>query len=211
MSWLIPNFQSISIHVPLAGNVLTLGDPALAPEGISIHVPLAGNVLWFEETGEDKPGISIHVPLAGNVVLGDPSTPILTGDFYPRSPCGERRVGDRYDVSGQRFLSTFPLRGTSGLETASDEASGLISIHVPLAGNVAMRPCPPTAQEYFYPRSPCGERRRTVYFAICDERFLSTFPLRGTSQDSLNVTVPITDFYPRSPCGERRPLSSILI
>ena len=43
------------------------------------------------------------------------------------------------------------------------------------------RRCPESSGRNFYPRSPCGERPRT----------LPALPL------------PIEDFYPRSPCGER--------
>ena len=39
---------------------------------------------------------------------------------------------------------------------------------------------PGESQRYFYPRSPCGERRRTK-----------------------TVLAEVGDFYPRSPCGER--------
>ena len=101
-------------------------------------------------------------------------------DFYPRSPCGERRYTaaaghhsraisihallaesdggrsrQRRDLL--RFLSTLSLRRATTL------TGGL---QILLA--------------YFYPRSPCGER-----------------PAMG------NPTFEIAYFYPRSPCGER--------
>ena len=57
-----------------------------------------------------------------------------------------------------KFLSTLSLR----------RATGIIDI----VNNVI---------DHFYPRSPCGERRRTK-----------------------SITTEIGDFYPRSPCGERR-------
>ena len=56
--------------------------------------------------------------------------------FYPRSPCGERRfrfsVFDFLDLS---FLSTLSLRRATGRHRSDNR-------------------CP----VYFYPRSPCGER-----------------------------------------------------
>ena len=78
--------------------------------------------------------------------------------FYPRSPCGERprvsptyrrelaisihvplagnvRVAHKRYVMLPKFLSTFPLRGTSR-STAILSLKSSISIHVPLAGNV---------------------------------------------------------------------------
>ena len=100
-------------------------------------------------------------------------------NFYPRSPCGERPQLFPARRSAPEFLSTFPLRGTSQAR-CTGAAPAAISIHVPLAGNVA---CPQNAvcnSHNFYPRSPCGER-----------------PRRAAARREKR------DFYPRSPCGER--------
>ena len=78
--------------------------------------------------------------------------------FYPRSPCGERPRGHRGWHHPKRFLSTLSLRRATGICT------GLWH-----------------ALQNFYPRSPCGER-----------------PGPGVGQ-----CPPHHDFYPRSPCGER--------
>ena len=103
-------------------------------------------------------------------------------DFYPRSPCGERRskpaqpqhrthyfyprspCGERPRIFGNIttcliFLSTLSLRRAT-LYTDSV----------------------PPASRNFYPRSPCGERLWHMWIA--------------------NNQMPY--FYPRSPCGERR-------
>ena len=61
-------------------------------------------------------------------------------DFYPRSPCGERR--------GSSSKSTRCLR---------------ISIHTLLAESDAKRFSDALKYLYFYPRSPCGERRILVF------------------------------------------------
>ena len=83
----------ISIHVPLAGNVVVLAHALDVVVEISIHVPLAGNVSLSSEhaasfslflstfplRGTSKRltaqrnmlDISIHVPLAGNVKTAD--------------------------------------------------------------------------------------------------------------------------------------------
>jgi len=58
-------------------------------------------------------------------------------DFYPRSPCGERRGG-----SGP---------GGAALE---------ISIHALLAESDHTTALLSRTTRYFYPRSPCGERQR---------------------------------------------------
>ena len=61
----------------------------------------------------------------------------VTGNFYPRSPCGERR----------------PCLIGHGVGIA-------ISIHALLAESDNLRSCMPTGPRYFYPRSPCGERQK---------------------------------------------------
>ena len=78
--------------------------------------------------------------------------------FYPRSPCGERLNGIRLIVHIGGFLSTLSLRRA----TMSKRLIELWKLN-------------------FYPRSPCGERRILVFCG---------------PQGSGN-------FYPRSPCGER--------
>ena len=61
-------------------------------------------------------------------------------------------------------------------------------------------------QQHFYPRSPCGERRR-----VCQgNKFRqSYFYPRSPCGERLTILIyvsSITYFYPRSPCGERPPL-----
>ena len=77
--------------------------------------------------------------------------------FYPRSPCGERRLYYATSAEDNIFLSTFPLRGTSTYQDLVALGEN-ISIHVPLAGNVYTLDEIIGGEEYFYPRSPCGER-----------------------------------------------------
>ena len=58
-------------------------------------------------------------------------------------------------------------------------------------------------RRYFYPRSPCGERR----FPVSAHRFdggISIHALLAESDVwSTEACAPDGDFYPRSPCGER--------
>ena len=78
---------------------------------------------------------------------------------------------------------------------------------------------------YFYPRSPCGERRTRQARRATQEAFLSTLSLRRATLEyahaidadgisihallaesdlkSLMFLLSSTNFYPRSPCGER--------
>ena len=79
---------------------------------------------------------------------------------------------------------------------------------------------------YFYPRSPCGERRGAgccnslafkisihallaesdsdeLFYKVQEVLFLSTLSLRrATCHCAVRAAAP-ADFYPRSPCGER--------
>ena len=85
---------------------------------------------------------------------------------------------------------------------------------------------PWTKRRYFYPRSPCGERRCQAVPLTVVHTFLSTLSLRratpavplvsGITRISIHALLAESDgwfagravrdphFYPRSPCGERR-------
>ena len=56
---------------------------------------------------------------------------------------------------------------------------------------------------YFYPRSPCGERRKPNKLAGLKLVFLSTLSLRRATVGAVLELQCVLDFYPRSPCGER--------
>ena len=56
---------------------------------------------------------------------------------------------------------------------------------------------------YFYPRSPCGERRPGPDGCTGQPAFLSTLSLRRATVWPHQRYFPVDDFYPRSPCGER--------
>ena len=77
------------------------------------------------------------------------------GNFYPRSPCGERRLWVYLVGFAFLFLSTLSLR----------RATSLLCFMIHLLS-------------YFYPRSPCGERHSSVNTADQEARFLSTLSLR---------------------------------
>ena len=124
-------------------------------------------------------------------------------DFYPRSPCGERR-GVRLSCFAKIiFLSTLSLRRATNTS---------------IAGRITSKD--------FYPRSPCGERHNTSALLKCQVKFLSTLSLRRATYILVNTFSKIFKFlstlslrratssrcgrlqvvhyfYPRSPCGER--------
>ena len=149
------------------------------------------------------------------------------GNFYPRSPCGER-----------------PMSGTDFYRSA------IISIHALLAESDPTQYARRNAHMYFYPRSPCGERPRSagLWLAECTIsihallaesdlifaarhmavgvflstlslrrattafqklmaallQFLSTLSLRRATLAGPSGPAISFNFYPRSPCGERQ-------
>ena len=150
--------------------------------------------------------------------------------------------------ANSQFLSTLSLRRATGSDSGIS-CKTAISIHALLAESdnrfiasrylpaaflstlslrrATRRPCKERgALFYFYPRSPCGERRESlepIYKYIhnfyprspCGERRLPSCPLWRIPVISIHALLAesdplelmtvliIYDFYPRSPCGER--------
>ena len=122
--------------------------------------------------------ISIHALLAESdrLLL---SKEVTYGNFYPRSPCGERPQGPLHRGAVGIFLSTLSLRRATVLDALSKEASTFlstlslrratqagnivnaaisISIHALLAESDRTGYHGRADRPHFYPRSPCGER-----------------------------------------------------
>ena len=107
-------------------------------------------------------------------------------NFYPRSPCGERPSSVLMALPSYIFLSTLSLRRAT-VDFSSNARATLISIHALLAeSDMPISTSFPIALN-FYPRSPCGERR---WRCSCRRLY--------------------SNFYPRSPCGERLMLPLIV-
>ena len=81
-----------------------------------------------------------------------------------------------------------------------------ISIHALLAESDWRTCAACTAKQYFYPRSPCGERLAYFQPHALSVLFLSTLSLRRATRFQCGAIQHNKDFYPRSPCGERRGL-----
>ena len=78
-------------------------------------------------------------------------------NFYPRSPCGERQhINSRAD-NVKRFLSTLSLRRAT-CPRLLKPLLFQISIHALLAESDPIWQRLRRPRGYFYPRSPCGER-----------------------------------------------------
>ena len=85
---------------------------------------------------------------------------ITLNDFYPRSPCGER-LDDILAGVNELLISIHALLAESDVSSASDSLSDTsISIHALLAESDAAKSRKNHAFLDFYPRSPCGERRK---------------------------------------------------
>ena len=146
-------------------------------------------------------------------------------NFYPRSPCGERQCWKRHKCrKSQKFLSTLSLRRATDKVLEAVSRNG-ISIHALLAESDNGRKSLNALAEYFYPRSPCGERpnfHRVRYntvdisihallaesddtdWEIVNVPKISIHALLAESDRHLSQLIPLHSyFYPRSPCGER--------
>ena len=123
----------ISIHALLAESDFRYVSHMGSFAKISIHALLAESDLVQRHISEVG-GISIHALLAESDMLWP--VHLARGlDFYPRSPCGERRDCFQFCFFHDIFLSTLSLRRATA----------------PCAGGVG-------GSRDFYPRSPCGER-----------------------------------------------------
>ena len=83
-------------------------------------------------------------------------------NFYPRSPCGERLVGDVWacrwpDISIHALLAESDIRNA---EAVSKYMIFLSTLSLRRATRCRCRPV--SRDRNFYPRSPCGERQITV-------------------------------------------------
>ena len=128
----------------------------------------------------------------------------VSGDFYPRSPCGERHDGAQ---QRQRILPHFYPRSPCGerlLRVAVFEHAVVISIHALLAESDKLPACDGLTNTVFL--STLSLRRATIDcgLAIIDTIFLSTLSLRRATLPVRSARHVLANFYPRSPCGERR-------
>ena len=123
--------------------------------------------------------ISIHALIAESDIISPHSEPD-SGNFYPRSPCGERLKNIKKPMQGFNFYPRSPCGERLKYSL----------------GNPRKKP-------YFYPRSPCGERHLSNHQSV-NYTLISIHALLAESDlhASLMQCLP-PDFYPRSPCGER--------
>ena len=104
-------------------------------------------------------------------------------NFYPRSPRGER-LQKAMKKREKRTISIHAPREGSDVDDYQFVRLWNISIHAPREGSDSASSSGTGVEDYFYPRSPRGERP----------------PFSG------RCTWRAEDFYPRSPRGERHRL-----
>ena len=105
----------------------------------------------------------------------------------------------RKDISIHALLA----ESDSNKRRKGSNDSGFLST-LSLRRATSQQPLGTTRTTYFYPRSPCGERRKTQTFKIAPLS-ISIHALLAESDANGCTTVPnFGYFYPRSPCGERR-------
>ena len=130
--------------------------------------------------------------------------PSCRSDFYPRSPCGERRPISQ-KLHPQTFISIHALLAESdstGDYLTANETN--FYPRSPCGERPGRLPSPGQAGQDFYPRSPCGERQIPYAVSELVLEFLSTLSLRRATLVTALCSHSHPHFYPRSPCGERR-------
>ena len=111
---------------------------------------------------------------------GTTTSLIAFDDFYPRSPCGERRIRLNMWRSNNDFYPRSPC-GERPTELLEIDTGADISIHALLAESDVT----------------------SAALLATGQVFLSTLSLRrATGSPLIMPTIPV-NFYPRSPCGER--------
>ena len=179
----ITEAQSISIHALLAeSDAHTAKNTSIA--GHFYPRSPCGERPKFEGINFWQSIISIHALLAESDLNIRSIREGITGDFYPRSPCGERQplsiiliallhfyprspCGERLTVWG--FSDVHPAISIHALLAESDAITDQTQYYVDgFLSTLSLRRATSSSTtafsvlSYFYPRSPCGERRAIV-------------------------------------------------
>ena len=150
---------------------------------ISIHALLAESDLCTGVLPHNRPCISIHALLAESDATLDAGGNDLS-NFYPRSPCGERRACRR---SGEHGSRNFYPRSPCGERRYTNTWSATTPLFLSTLSLRRATLCTKTAHVgncNFYPRSPCGER------------LTPKIPACSTSAISIHALLAESDFLP---------------
>ena len=125
--------------------------------------------------------ISIHALLAESDADGGPIMQLYIGTFLSTLSLRRATVVTRGNDNVNIISIHALLAESDEQESIPEEVETYISIHALLAESDSLNINGPLKAGHFYPRSPCGERRRR----------------------SVKLFHQNYHFYPRSPCGER--------
>ena len=150
---------------------------------------------------QSQAGISIHAPHAGS----DHTQMVMWAypyDFNPRSPCGERPGSVCCCPHTQRFQSTLPMRGATGIAWGLPPPAP-ISIHAPHAGSDDLPLISFSFLFYISIHAPhAGSDMTPAELEIL--KGISIHAPHAGSDQVLNFHLShLLNFNPRSPCGER--------
>ena len=157
--------QSISIHLPRAGQDTKQGRHFLRRHFISIHLPRAGQDVRMLGNAMGEFTISIHLPRAGQDPLPSGRAGFLSY-FNPPAPCGAGH-GSLPTLLWRAGISIHLPRAGQDADGRSVQHEFSISIHLPRAGQDAIGVCERRRKINFNPPAPCGAGHRTT-----DERIL---------------------------------------
>ena len=215
-------FAEISIHALLAESDGIAGS-ASRWKSISIHALLAESDEWALRCNMRR-SISIHALLAESDSGGFQESG-KSVDFYPRSPCGERRGRRVLSAVDQHFYPRSPC-GERRLPPASVSAQSAISIHALLAESDLGFEFEDITEVIFL--STLSLRRATteaqslavttvisIHALLAESDILGNLDAECVVVISIHALLAESDrqrlrlsaarwyFYPRSPCGER--------
>ena len=135
---------------------------------ISIHALLAESDKPGERHASSQQEFLSTLSLRRATVKFSVSGSVIS-DFYPRSPCGERR--ESQPLSARPTTDFYP-RSPCG------ERRSLRQLQ--------------SALHDFYPRSPCGERLIREPTTSRDDKFLSTLSLRRATINGISLIIHIS-------------------
>ena len=147
--------------------------------------------------------ISIHAPRVGSDIYASPAKN-SDGNFYPRSPRGERPGLGLLRSDIWTISIHAPRVGSDGAGSNPACTTTAISIHAPRVGSDRRGQRNPAHKRRFLSTLPAWGAT-VAMFATCSLQvsFLSTLPAWGATGGFPLATAQLLDFYPRSPRGER--------
>ena len=157
--------------------------------------------MWYQCNTVVK--ISIHALLAESDAAFGGLQAALSGDFYPRSPCGER-LCRQSAILRTPLISIHALLAESDIFKLGNQSITVISIHALLAESDANRLLQPSRPHAFLSTLSLRRATTTANEALQKVKISIHALLAESDTSRLHKILADWDFYPRSPCGERR-------